>query len=45
MQNHAATIDADPNLEALLEGEAAGGHKATLPVRGDKPSGQGPRLG
>jgi uncharacterized damage-inducible protein DinB len=37
MQNHAPTIYAYPSLEALLEGEAAGGRKANLPGRGDKP--------
>jgi uncharacterized damage-inducible protein DinB len=31
MQNHAPTIYAYPNLDALLEGEAAGGRKAPLP--------------
>jgi uncharacterized damage-inducible protein DinB len=31
MQNHAPTIYAYPNLELLLEGEAAGGAKAPLP--------------
>jgi uncharacterized damage-inducible protein DinB len=37
MQNHAPTIYAYPNLEALFEGEAAGGRKARLPAKGDKP--------
>ena len=37
MQNHAPTIYAYPSLEAILEGEAAGGRKAQLPVRGDRP--------
>src|SRR5262249_4935586 len=37
MQNHAATIYAYPNLDALFEGEAAGGLKTRLPGRGDKP--------
>ena len=32
------TIYAYPNLEALLEGEAAGVAKAPLPGPGDKPS-------
>ena len=36
MQNHAPTIYAYPDLEALFEGEAAGGRKARLPERGDK---------
>jgi len=31
MQNHAPTIYAYPNLEALLQGESAGGAKAPLP--------------
>ena len=35
MQNHAPTIYAYPNLNALLNGEAAGGSKAALP----RPSG------
>jgi uncharacterized damage-inducible protein DinB len=37
MQNHAATIYAYPNLQALLEGEAAGGRKTKLPRPGTKP--------
>src|SRR3982751_6899463 len=37
MQNQAATIYAYPNLQALLEGEAAGGRKAKLPGPGIKP--------
>lgn len=37
MQNHAATIYAYPDLGALFEGESAGGRKANLPRRGDKP--------
>jgi uncharacterized damage-inducible protein DinB len=37
MQNHAPTIYAYPNLEALFEGERAGGKKTRLPGRGDKP--------
>ena len=37
MQNHAPTIYAYPNLAALLEGEAAGGRKATLPGPGSRP--------
>jgi uncharacterized damage-inducible protein DinB len=36
MQNRAPTIYAYPNLEALFEGEAAGGRKARLPARGNK---------
>jgi len=34
MQNHAPTIYAYPNLQALLEGEAAGGRKTKLPGAG-----------
>ena len=37
MQNHAPTIYAYPSLEALLQGEAAGGRKTTLPGPGAKP--------
>ena len=37
MQNHAPTIYAYPSLEALLQGEAAGGAKASLPGSGGKP--------
>jgi uncharacterized damage-inducible protein DinB len=37
MQNHAPTIYAYPNLQALLEGEAAGGRKTKLPRSGTKP--------
>ena len=37
MQNHAPTIYAYPTVEALLEGEAAGGKKKPLPAAGDKP--------
>ena len=37
MQNHAPTIYAYPNLQALLEGEAAGGRKTKLPGPGGKP--------
>ena len=37
MQNHAPTIYAYPNLEALFEGEAAGGRKAKLPGPGPMP--------
>lgn len=37
MQNHALTIYAYPNLEALLEGEAVGGRKAELPGAGAGP--------
>jgi len=37
MQNHAPTIYAYASLDALLEGEAAGGAKAPLPGPSDKP--------
>lgn len=37
MQNHAPTIYAYPNLNALLEGEQVGGRKASLPGSWDKP--------
>jgi len=37
MQNHAPTIYAYSSLEAMLEGEAKGGAKASLPPRGVKP--------
>lgn len=37
MQNHAPTIYAYPSLQALLEGEAAGGRKIPLPAPGQKP--------
>ena len=37
MQSHAPTIYAYPNLQALLEGEAAGGRKTKLPGPGTKP--------
>ena len=37
MQNQAPTIYAYPNLQALLEGEAAGGRKTKLPRPGTKP--------
>ena len=37
MQNHAPTIYAYPSLDALFEGEAAGGRKSALPGRGAKP--------
>ncbi len=36
MQNHAPTIYAYPSLEALFEGEGAGGAKAKLPGAGGK---------
>ena len=37
MQNHAPTIYAYPSLEALFEGESAGGRKVKLPARGNQP--------
>lgn len=37
MQNHAPTIYAYPDLQALLAGEAHGGAKAKLPAAPDKP--------
>lgn len=37
MQNHAPTIYAYPSLDALLEAEVTGGHKASLPGGGAKP--------
>ncbi len=37
MQTHAPTIYAYPGLEALLQGEAAGGAKSPLPGSGGKP--------
>lgn len=42
MQNHAPTIYAYANLEALLEGEAAGGRKAELPGAGARPVSERP---
>ncbi len=37
MQNHAPTIYAYSSVEALLDGEAAGGRKRPLPDPGDAP--------
>ena len=37
MQNHAPTIYAYPDLQALIEGELAGGRKAQLPAPGNQP--------
>lgn len=37
MQNHAPTIYAYDEVDALVRGEPAGGAKRKLPVRGDKP--------
>ena len=42
MQNQAPVIYAYPGLDALLEGESAGGKKATLPGPGSKPSTERP---
>ncbi len=36
MQNHAPTVYPYPTLQALLEGEAAGGRKRRLPAFGGK---------
>ena len=44
MQNHAPTIYAYGSLDALLEGEAAGGAKAALPGRSEKPVTERPAL-
>ena len=37
MQNHAPTVYAYPNVDALLRGEAEGGAKAALPGASAKP--------
>jgi uncharacterized damage-inducible protein DinB len=42
MQNHAATIYAYPDFDALLKGEAGGGMKAPLPGPGAKPATERP---
>ena len=42
MANKAPVIYAYPDLDALLEGEAAGGRKASLPGPGDSPSTERP---
>ncbi|HXZ28798.1 MAG TPA: DinB family protein [Terriglobales bacterium] len=42
MQNHAPTIYAYPDLDALLEAEAAGGRKAPLPGVGAMPVSERP---
>ena len=42
MQNHAPTIYAYASLDALLQGEAAGGTKAPLPGSGSKPATERP---
>ena len=43
MQNHAPTIYAYLTLQALLDGEAAGGQQSRLPGRGDKAVSERPR--
>jgi uncharacterized damage-inducible protein DinB len=43
-QNHAPTIYAYADLEALLEGEAAGGKKTALPGPGGKPVTERPAI-
>jgi hypothetical protein len=45
MHNHAPTIYAYANLEALFAGEAAGGAKAPLPGLGDQPVTERPAAG
>ena len=45
MQNHAPTIYAYPNLDALLNGEAAGGAKAALPGPSGRPVTERPTAG
>jgi len=42
MQNHAPTIYAYSSVEAILEGEGAGGNKAPIPGVGDKPVSERP---
>jgi uncharacterized damage-inducible protein DinB len=42
MQNHAPTIYAYDNVEALLAGESAGGAKRALPGAGEKPVSERP---
>jgi len=42
MQNQAPVVYAYPDLDALLEGERAGGRKADLPGPGEKPSTERP---
>ncbi len=37
MQNHAPTIYAYPDEQALIVGDIGGGNKAALPGPGDKP--------
>jgi hypothetical protein len=45
MQNHAPTIYAYPNIETLLQSEAAGGRKSALPGGGEKPVTERPAKG
>ena len=45
LQNHAPTIYVYPNLEALLQSEAAGGAKAALPQPGPRPVTERPDAG
>ena len=45
MQNHALTIYAYPNLDALLNGEATGGTKAALPGPPGRPVTERPTAG
>ena len=42
MQNHAPTIYAYPNLDALFQAEAGRGHPAPLPGGGEQPVTEGP---
>jgi uncharacterized damage-inducible protein DinB len=44
MQNHAPTIYAYSNLQALFEGEATGGKKSALPGPGQKPVTERPTM-
>jgi len=37
MANHAPTLYAYPNLDALVQGETNGGAKTKLPAANDKP--------
>jgi hypothetical protein len=45
MQNHAPTIYAYANVEALLQGEDRGGHKSPLPGPGGQPVTERPNEG
>ena len=44
VQNRAPTIYAYPSLDALFEGEAAGGKKSALPGAGQKPATERPTV-